>query len=75
LKMKLTRKNFRAIIFDNFRRGLSRQECIDKLKPLNGEDVPSYSTVKNCINEFNRDQRLKTKVVKVIQKQSLCQRT
>ena len=29
--MKLTREHFRAIIFYNLRRGLSRQECIDNL--------------------------------------------
>ena len=31
-KAKKTREHFRAIIFHNFRRGLSRQECIDELK-------------------------------------------
>ncbi|XP_037941999.1 uncharacterized protein LOC119674914, partial [Teleopsis dalmanni] len=57
-KMKLTREHFRAIIFHNFRRGLSRQECIDELKSLYGDEPPSYSTVKNCFNEFNRGRRL-----------------
>jgi len=53
-KMELTREHFRAIIFHNFRRGLSRQECIDELKSLYGDQAPSYSTVKNWYNEFNR---------------------
>ena len=44
--MKLTREHFRAIIFYNFRRGLSLQECIAELKT-------SYSSVKNWFNEFN----------------------
>ncbi|KAL7739826.1 hypothetical protein ACLKA6_003268 [Drosophila palustris] len=52
--MELTREHFRAIIFHNFRRGLSRQECIDELKSLYGDQAPSYSTVKNWYNEFNR---------------------
>ena len=55
--MELTREHFRAIIFHNFRRGLSRQECIDELKSLYGDEAPSYSTVKNWYNEFNRGRR------------------
>ena len=51
--MELTRDHFRATIFYNFRRGLSRQECIDELKALFGDKTPSYSTVKNWFNEFN----------------------
>jgi len=53
-KMEITREHFPAIIFDNFRRGLSRQECIDELKYLYGGEAPSYSTVENWFNEFNR---------------------
>lgn len=52
--MKLTREHFRAIIFHNFRRGLSRQECFDELNSLYSNEAPSYSTVKNWYNEFNR---------------------
>ena len=55
--MELTREHFRAIIFHNFRGGLSRQECIDELKSLYGDEAPSYSTVKNWFNEFNRGRR------------------
>lgn len=55
--MELTREHFRAIIFHNFRRGLSRQECINELNSLYGDDAPSYSTVKNWYNEFNRGRR------------------
>jgi len=44
-KMEITREHFPAIIFDNFRRGLSRQECIDELKYVYGGEAPSYSTV------------------------------
>ncbi|XP_037952518.1 uncharacterized protein LOC119682999 [Teleopsis dalmanni] len=55
--MELTREHCRAIIFQNFRRGLSRQECIGELKSLYGDEAPSYSTVKNWLNEFNRGRR------------------
>lgn len=55
--MELSRENFRAIIYHNFRRGLSRQECIDELKSLYGGEAPSFSTVKNWYNEFVRDRR------------------
>ena len=58
--MKLIREHFPAIIFHNFRRGLSAQECIDKLKFLYGDKAPSFSTMKA---------REKTRSVKVLQKQ------
>ena len=56
--MELTREHFRAIVLYNFRRGLSRQECVDELKTLFGNKVPSYSTVRNWFNEFNCGRRL-----------------
>ena len=43
--------------FYNFRRGLSRQECIDELKSLFGDKAPSHSTEKNWINAFNCGRR------------------
>ncbi|GFT01071.1 putative DD34D transposase [Nephila pilipes] len=52
--MELNREHFQAIIFHNFRRGLSRQECFDELNSLYSDKAPSYSTVKNWYNEFNR---------------------
>ena len=42
--MELSREHFRAVIFYNFRRGLS-QDCIDELKSLFGNKAPSYSIV------------------------------
>ena len=41
------------IIFHNFRRGLSRQECIDELTFLYGDEATAYSTIKNWFNKFN----------------------
>ena len=40
--MYLTSNHFRSIIFYNFRRGLSRQECINELKCLFGDKGPSF---------------------------------
>ena len=52
------REHFRAIIFYNFRRRLSRQECIEELKSLFGDKAPSYSALKNWFNEFKRGRGL-----------------
>ena len=57
---KKIRKQIRAIIFHNFRRG---QECIDELKLL------SYSTLENRFIEFNCGQHsLKDEVREVLPK-------
>ena len=55
--MELIRYHFRAIIFHNFRRELSRQKCIDELISLFGDKPPSYSTVKDLFSEFNCGRR------------------
>ena len=44
--MELIRENFPAMIYYDFRRGLSRQECIDQLISTFGDEAPSYATVK-----------------------------
>ena len=51
--MELNREHFRAIIFYNFRRGLTQQQCMD----MSMKHHPTYSTVKNWYNEFNRGRR------------------
>ena len=51
--MELTREHFRAIIFYNFRPGLSRQERSDELKSLFDDKAQFYSTMKNGFTEFN----------------------
>ncbi|KYQ48359.1 Histone-lysine N-methyltransferase SETMAR [Trachymyrmex zeteki] len=55
--MELTRENFRAMIYYDFRRGLSRQECIDQFTSTFGDKAPSFATVKRWYNEFNRGRR------------------
>ena len=59
-KMELTRGNFRAMIYYDFRRGLSRQEYIDQLISTFGDEAPSYANVKRWYNEFNRGRHLLT---------------
>ena len=53
--MELIRENFRAMIYYDLRRGLSRQECIDQLISTFGDEAPSYATLQCWYNEFNRD--------------------
>ena len=61
--------DFRAIIFYNFRRGLSRQVCIEELKSWFGNKATSFSTVKNWFNEFKRGRTsLKDEVCEVTPK-------
>lgn len=55
--MELTREHFRAMIFYDFRRGLSRQECIDQLSSTFGDEAPSFATVKRWYNEFHHGRR------------------
>ena len=40
-KMELNREHFRAIIFYNFRRGLTQQQCIVELNSIFGDEAPS----------------------------------
>ena len=52
--MKLNREHFRAIIFNNFRRGLTQQKCIDGLNTTFGDEAPSRTSVYRWYGEFNR---------------------
>ena len=52
--MKLNREHFRAIIFYNFRRGLTQQQCIDELNSIFGYEAPSRTSVYRWYGEFNR---------------------
>lgn len=52
--MDLTRENFRAMIFYDFRRGLTRQQCFDQLNSTFGDEAPHFATVKRWFNEFDR---------------------
>ena len=52
--MELNRKHFHAIIFYNFRRGLTQQQCINELNSTFGDEAPSRTSVDRWYGEFNR---------------------
>lgn len=53
-KMELTRENFRAIIYHNFRRGLSPDECRNELVTIYEIEAPSQTTIYRWYAEFRR---------------------
>ena len=48
-KMELNREHCRAIIFYNFRRGLTQQQCFDELNLIFGDEAPSNTSVYRSI--------------------------
>ena len=44
-KLELNREHFHAIIFYNFRRGLTQQQYIDELDSIFGDEAPSRTSV------------------------------
>ena len=52
--MELNREHYRAIIFYNFRRGLTQQQCIDELNSIFSDEAPSRTNVYRWYDEFNR---------------------
>ena len=52
--MKLSRENFRTIIFYNFRRGLSQQQCLTEMISVFGDEAPHQSTIPRWFCEFQR---------------------
>ncbi|XP_076257978.1 uncharacterized protein LOC143195023 isoform X2 [Rhynchophorus ferrugineus] len=52
--MEQNREYFSAMIFYNFRRGLSQQECINQLNLTFHDEAPSKTTVCRWFSEFSR---------------------
>jgi histone-lysine N-methyltransferase SETMAR len=52
--MELNRENFRAIIFYNFRRELTKHQCINDFNSIFGFEAPSRTSVYRWYGEFNR---------------------
>ncbi|CAH2012489.1 unnamed protein product [Acanthoscelides obtectus] len=52
--MKLNRGHFRAIIYYNFQRQLSQQECLAELLSVFGNEAPHQSTISRWYGEFKR---------------------
>ena len=53
-KIELNREHFRAIIFYNFRLGLTQKQRIDELNTIFGDEAPSSTSVYRWYGEFNR---------------------
>ncbi|CAH2013856.1 unnamed protein product [Acanthoscelides obtectus] len=52
--MELNREYFRAIIYYNFQRQLSQQECLAGLLSVFGNEAPHQSTISRWYGEFKR---------------------
>ena len=52
--MDWKREHFRAIIFYNFRRGLTPQQCINELNSIFGDKALSRTSVYRWYSDFNR---------------------
>ena len=52
--MELNREHFRAIIFYNFRCGLTQQQCIEELNSILGDEAPSRTSIYRGCGKFNR---------------------
>lgn len=50
--MNLSKENFRAIIFYNFRRGLTRLQCYEEIKSAFHDEAPCLRTVERWFSEF-----------------------
>ena len=52
--MEFNRGRFRGIIFHNFRRDLTQQQCTEELYSIFGDEAPSRTSVYRWYVEFNR---------------------
>ncbi|KZC14516.1 Lachesin [Dufourea novaeangliae] len=52
--MDVNREHFRGMIYYDFRRGISAQECIDQHNSTFGDDTPHRATAFRWFKEFNR---------------------
>ncbi|CAH2013096.1 unnamed protein product [Acanthoscelides obtectus] len=52
--MELNREHFRALIYYNFQRQLSQQECLAELLSVFGNEAPHQSTISRWYGEFKR---------------------
>ena len=66
-KMELNRKHFRVIIFFNFRRVLTQQQCIDELKSIFDDETPSRTSfIDGTVNSIEVVVHSKTNFVKIV---------
>ena len=57
--MEIERRDFRAMIYYNFKRGLKQGECLAQLLQTFGDNAPSRATVSRWFAEFKRGGGLK----------------
>lgn len=62
--MDLTREHFRAMIYYDFRRGLTQKQCIEQLILTFGDEAPSKTTVYYWFKEFQRGRSMLTDEIK-----------
>ena len=72
--MELNREHFHAVIFYNFRRGLTQQQCIDELKFLAIKLRQGSVFIDGMVNSTEVVVRSKTNFLKVVQNQLLFQK-
>ncbi|GBP39649.1 WD and tetratricopeptide repeats protein 1 [Eumeta japonica] len=58
--MDLTRKNFRAMTYYDFWRGLTQNQCIDRFTSTSGKEAPSKTTIYHWFSEISRGQSVLT---------------
>ncbi|CAH2011290.1 unnamed protein product [Acanthoscelides obtectus] len=68
-KLELNREHFRAIIYYNFQKKLSQQECLAELLSIVGNEAPNQSTFSRCLSDDPRVDRHVT--YRVISKTSI----
>ncbi|KAL0870302.1 hypothetical protein ABMA27_005324 [Loxostege sticticalis] len=52
--MELTRENSRAMIYYDFRSGLTQKQCVDRMLSAFGDKAPSKTTIYRWFAEFQR---------------------
>ncbi|CAK1598303.1 unnamed protein product [Parnassius mnemosyne] len=52
--MELTRENSRAMIYYDFRSGLTQKQCVDRMISAFGDEAPSKTTIYRWFAEFQR---------------------
>ncbi|CAK1604551.1 unnamed protein product [Parnassius mnemosyne] len=57
--MELTRENSRAMIYYDFRSGLTQKQCVDRMISAFGDEAPSKTTIYRWFAEFQRVKRVK----------------
>lgn len=52
--MDSNREHFRAMIFYDFKVGLTQLQCVDRIRLAFGDEAPTRATVYNWFSAFNR---------------------